>query len=382
MGKYNESLKSSLQANKLRVEMGHRRGIVSTYDLIANIHSEMGNYKTSLEYFKLAKAHSDTLLNEKKNKRIAELQEHFDLENRNKEILLLQKENTIQKNLQKYFVVIILLLLVTAITIYLAYRSKRKLNIILEDRNNKITEQKLELQNVNQKLEGLIATKDKFFSIIAHDLKSPFQGLIGLIEVIQEDRNILSEYEINDHLRLVKDSADGVYELLENLLEWANIQRGHIEFVPASINLKKIADDVINNYNTYAQNKQIRVHNNIRHNIIVKADKNMLSAILRNLISNAIKFSEKEGIIELNANSNSNKIKVYVKDSGIGIPKVMIPKLFSVGEKTSRPGTENEKSTGLGLILCKEYIDKHNGSIWVESEEGKGTAFHFELESR
>lgn len=379
MGNYDKSIEYLKRSIDIRKELGDMRGMVSSLSLISDAYESINDYKNALKYVKLSQTYGDSLLNEQKNKAIAELQEEFQHESKEKEILLLQKENSLQKQFQNSLIIISFLLLVAVISIFIGYRSKRKVNHFLKSRNEEVTNQKDELQRLNEQLKDLDRTKNKLFSVIAHDLKSPFQGLLGLTEIITEEYDELSEEEIKNYASLMKDSANGIYKLLENLLEWARLQRDLIDFEIESIDLNRIVSDILEIQNSNAVSKKINVNNNIEPNTFIDADKNMIKTILRNLISNAIKFTSEKGEIELSANNKTDFIEVCVRDSGIGIPNTLIEKLFVLGEKTSRPGTDGETSTGLGLILCKEYVEKHQGIIKIESKINFGTKICFSI---
>jgi signal transduction histidine kinase len=379
MGQFEKGLTQMKQAYAIRKELNDKRGMVASLNRLADIYAAMGNYKSAFESIKLSKTYSDSILNEQKNKAIAQLQEEFQAERKSKEILLLQKENTIQSYFQTLLIFLALMLSVIVVSILMANRSKQKTNELLVKNNKLITDQKEELHLLNSKLTDLNATKDKLFSIIAHDLKSPFHGLMGLLHIILEDIKELSLEEIREFIEGMKDSVDHIYKLLENLLEWALFQRNMIEYVPVKVNLFDSVTDIINSQKSNFTNKSITVSNKISQDVQVNADINMIHTILRNLLSNAIKFTERNGKVEINSSEQQDFIQLNITDSGIGISEKMIPLLFSAGEKTSRPGTDGESSSGLGLVLCKDYIGKHNGKIWVESEENIGTTFHILL---
>jgi PAS domain S-box-containing protein len=245
-----------------------------------------------------------------------------------------------------------------------------------------------ELSEAKEKLEQTNSEKDKFFSIIAHDLKSPFSGFLGLTKIMAEDIQNLTTDEMHEFALDMQSSANNLYKLLENLLEWARMKRGVIEFNPEMNNLKLIIKQILDIQLIVAKQKEIEFVNNIPDDLIVSADISMLNTVLRNLISNAIKFTRRGGKIEVGAKiikssddwqSSDDFTEIYIKDNGIGMSDNMIKELFKIDSRVSRPGTENESSTGLGLILCKEFIEKHSGRIWVESEVGKGSEFHFTL---
>lgn len=249
------------------------------------------------------------------------------------------------------------------------------LDNVMTERNNLIEE----LSIVKEKLDLLNLQKDKVCSIIAHDLRSPFSGLLGISKMLSDNLQSLTQEEIQDFAKALKDSIESTYKLLENLLEWSRLQRGMIPFKPDYFNFGELVAEVAAVQEVKANEKGIAIVNNVPNDLIVYADYNMLNTVLRNLVSNAIKFTPRGGKVEIASKDNGDSIEVSVKDTGIGIPEEMIPQLFKVGAKTSRSGTEGESSSGFGLILCKELIDKHLGKIWVESQVDKGTTFYFTI---
>lgn len=254
--------------------------------------------------------------------------------------------------------------------------------IFLEGIIRDVTERKMaeiQLQKYSEELQELNATKDKFFSIIAHDLKSPFNSITGLSEIIKDEAKHLDIETIEQYAGIIYSTSQNTYRLLENLLDWALVQQSRMPFRPCSVILKNIVGEVIELLNEMANRKMIAVINCIPENLIVVADEDMLKTILRNLISNALKFTSANGKVEIKAVIQPNEIEIAVKDSGTGIEKADILKIFKIGSNYSKRGTENEKGTGLGLALCKEFVEKHGGRIWVESEEGKGSLFTFTI---
>ncbi len=234
------------------------------------------------------------------------------------------------------------------------------------------------LSNKNTELVKANAEKDKFFSIIAHDLKGPFQGFIGLTQLMSESINDMSVDEMKEITQSLKVTAQNLYELLTNLLNWALIKRGHKRFNPQKVRLHAIVQNVIEVVTPQVKLKNISLKNEVDNNIDVLCDKESVNTILRNLISNAVKFTPKGGEIRILTKASGSKfIEVTVQDNGIGMPAKIREKLFKLDKKVSRPGTDNEPSTGLGLILSKELVEKHGGEIWVESEEGEGSRFMF-----
>jgi PAS domain S-box-containing protein len=237
-----------------------------------------------------------------------------------------------------------------------------------------------ELRLKNDLLKASSAEKDKFFSIIAHDLRGPMNGFLGLTAIMAEDIESLSAFELKEIATTMRSSAVNIYRLIENLLEWSKMQRGKIKFEPQPMFLKSSLTKSIELMKDAVAKKEIGLQINIPDHHVVFADIHMHETIVRNLISNAIKFSFKGGIVEISAaKTGNNMMQVSVKDYGIGMNPELQSKLFMLTENVNRKGTEGEPSTGLGLILCKEFVEKQGGKIWAESTEGQGSTFIFTL---
>ncbi|MCX6279522.1 MAG: PAS domain S-box protein [Bacteroidetes bacterium] len=237
-----------------------------------------------------------------------------------------------------------------------------------------------EIINKNEELVKTNAEKDKFFSIIAHDLRSPFNAFLGFTQILVEELDTLTLKEIQEIAVSMRSSATNLFRLLENLLEWSRIRRGVTPFDPESLLLTSAITEAIRPVVDSANKKGIKISYDIPEEYEVFADKYMLASTVRNLASNALKFTFKGGEITIAANlSCDNTIEISIKDTGIGMNKKMIANLFRLDENTNRKGTEGEPSSGLGLIICKEFVDKHGGKLWVESQEGQGSVFYFTL---
>jgi signal transduction histidine kinase len=233
------------------------------------------------------------------------------------------------------------------------------------------------LMKSEQQLKELNATKDKFFNIVAHDLKNPFTSLLGSSELLFDNIDSLGKNEISQLATILNDSAKSGYAILQNLLDWSRSQTGLLKINPEVFSLKKQVEEIMCNMELFCSNKKITIISEIGEAIAVYADKNMTNTVLRNLISNALKFSYRKGKIIIGANTIEGYVEIYVRDFGTGISVEEIDMLFRIDSKFSAPGTEKEQGTGLGLKLCREFVEKQGGRIWVESEVNKGSCFHF-----
>lgn len=268
----------------------------------------------------------------------------------------------------------------------------RDLQARLEAQNSLLTEKNTQLEHevqarkrienklkrVNRQLKEANASKDQLFSIIAHDLRAPFTALLSLSETVIHYIDDYSKDDIRENMLKIRTSSEAVYSLLENLLAWSRLQRGMLRYQPDQVALADIAANTIDLFRSQAEQKQIRLMNLIEQGITAYADKSMVETIIRNLLSNALKFSSAGDTIDMSATQTGEQVEVMIADTGVGIDPNIVPKLF---EKTpySNRGTAGEHGTGLGLSLCKELVEKSRGHIWVESDVGKGATFKFTL---
>lgn len=236
--------------------------------------------------------------------------------------------------------------------------------------NRKLVRSETELKKIN-------ASKDKFFSIIAHDLRAPFTSLLGLTDFLTHDIDNLSKEEVKIFAQKINVSSKGIFELVENLLDWARIQTESMEYNPHSFDLHEVCQTILNTMVGVSVKKKINLCNNVSKGTTVFADKNTINSIIQNLVANALKFTKRDGKISIDARLNDKFYVVSVKDNGIGISKDDVERLFKIDEHYTTYGTANEKGTGLGLILCKELAEMNGGKIWVESEIDEGSTFYF-----
>ena len=264
----------------------------------------------------------------------------------------------------------------------ISYKSKASIIFNAYDISEAKRRERL-LEESEKQLKELNASKDKFFSIIAHDLRSPLAGQKGLIEILVDEHNKLDEATKQDILQSLKQSSVELYSLLENLLRWALSQSGILKSKPVKVELKTKYDSVIKRFESRVHLKKLKLENKLQNDVYVFADEQLTDTILRNLISNAIKFTEQGGTIKVYSETISKDnipfCKVSVEDTGIGIQPGVLKTLFTAGENRATDGTNSEKGNGLGLLLCKEFVEIQGGEIWAESVVGEGSVFSFTL---
>lgn len=346
----------------------------------------LGNNEMALKHIKDYSAIRDSLTKMDRVKKIKLFNTLNDLEKSQYTIVDLSKSNEIAKlkyeNEKRYSHFLIIGIVIFALLLILLIHqntSKRKAFNLLEYKNYQVNKMKDEIYGQSEKLKQLNVTKDKFFSIIAHDLKNPFNSIAGFTELMIENNDNYDETKRIKFLKIIKGSTAKVSNLLENLLIWANSQSGNLKFNPKKINVAQQVTDVVSFLEIQAINKDITISNTVDNTIFVKADKNMLDTILRNLISNAIKFTQPMGEIQIYSTLKNDFVEITVNDNGVGVMETEIEAIFSVKELNSSIGTSNEQGSGLGLILCKDFVESHDGKIWVESVVNEGSEFKFTL---
>ncbi len=311
---------------------------------------------------------------ERAEKETREQQMQIDLLNKERE--LQQAVISHQEQMRKIYIAVIILIFLFSSFIFYSYQEKRKANIQLKHKNDEISRQNKEIQEQAEKLRELNQLKDKLFSIIAHDLRSPLGSLLTLLNLTQQGYFTKEGFkEVIDEL---SKNVGYTTELLENLLKWAQSQMQGLKIQPTYFNLHDVANSKFELYKEHASEKGIELINNIDKEISVFADSAMIELVYRNLIANAIKFSKKGGTVTAKAKVENNQVTATVSDTGTGIEPENLKKIFGK-EIFSTKGTSNEKGTGLGLMLCKDFITLNKGEIWVKSEAGKGSDFYFTI---
>jgi len=295
----------------------------------------------------------------------------------------------------RFWVLVTIYLMIFAVALFVIIYIRRKneserkkLELIIEERTRVLQEKNIELITLNSEIEdakdeaiAAIKSKDRFFSILAHDLKSPFNTLIGFSQLLVYNRDELSEESMSQLLAEMLATSENTYRLLQNLLDWARSQTGALQITPERFSIKEIVIDLVRLFDSTALQKEIQIQYDIDDQVTVFADVSIISTLLRNLISNAIKFSLRGGTVKIEAVFDSGKTVVKVTDTGVGISEKRLATLFNIDSGNSTKGTADEKGTGLGLVLCKEFVDKSNGTLTVESKTGLGSTFIVTLPS-
>jgi signal transduction histidine kinase/Tfp pilus assembly protein PilF len=363
------------------------------YSELSNIEKSKGNIRNAFDYYKRGQVLKDSLNNMQNLTKMNQMQEMYRIEKHDAETVVLKKEVEIghEKLVRTKFVtagVISILILVLVFSIYLMRNINRwKIaNTKLKDQQNIINNSYIALHKQNDELETLAnelqrlnIDKDRFMAILGHDLKSPFNVLLGLSEMLAEEINNINIKEIEEIAKALNKAARNTYSLLEDILLWTRVQSGKIPFKPQKLNFTDITNDVIGLIGPAAKSKNITINHSEVANINIYADPDMIKTVLRNLVSNAIKFTNNHGIINIKSVRSDSELIISVSDNGIGITPDNLTKLFKNSEIITTKGTADETGTGLGLLLCKEFVEIHGGKIWVESEQGKGSEFKFTL---
>jgi len=268
----------------------------------------------------------------------------------------------------------LILLIVVLVTIFVVFKISGSIGAQVLSAEQALKESEKQLQKLN-------VDKDRFISILSHDLRSPFTVILGYSELLIENIHKYDKDQIEVFVKDIYQSTKETFTLLEDILRWVRVQSGKITFEPHNLSFTSISENLLKIFNPLAGAKNITIINNASEEISVFADSDMLKVILRNLISNAIKFTDRNGTINISAVQNSGKVTISVADNGIGIKSDSLMKLFDISQSHTTVDLAGAKGSGLGLVLCKEFVEKHGGNIWVESEEGKGSDFKFTLPS-
>lgn len=365
-GQINEGLKNLRQGLALAVSNNQKKIQLNIYSKLTEVYLGINDLKNALDCQKKQIEIQDLILSGAANIKIEQLQAIYEIDKKNAQIIELEKQNEInaltikQHRISQLIMIVgIVIAFLISVSIYLVY--------------NKIRRKNQELRETN-------AAKDKLFAIIAHDLRGPTGNLASFLEHLNDTFAEHSPDELKKILLSLYKSADSVSVLLENLLIWAQSQLNKIEYRPKELELSDVIQNSVKGLKPMADNKQVEVNLKLDENISVMADPNMIQSVVRNLFSNAIKFTQRGGSVTIKTEvSDISKACISITDNGIGIEKASLSKLFDLSNSQHTPGTENEKSTGLGLILVKDFVERNHGTLTIDSEKGKGTVVSFTL---
>jgi len=374
MGNFKQALEYVQEGLQLSRECNMRNDILIGYNMIGTIYRDMGDFKTAYKWRTKSYFLKDSIFTSDLAFKLAETRMLYELDLKDAKIKLLEKENSILFWQRGFYLAAAILALFVIIISYVLYKRKVSFLAQLEIANTELENKNIKLVESEKTLKELIRTKDKYISVLAHDLRSPFQGLIGLVSVLRKDFDKMHRTESKEFLELMESSIRNLFDLLDNLLQWSKMHTGMLKLEKEEISLNNIIDEIIEIYQQNAMLKNIVLMPDLQSEIKIYASENMLKSIIRNLISNAIKFTSSGGYVKVKASKINNNVEIRVSDTGIGMSEENLKKLFT-DEMASLDGTEKEKSSGLGLILVKEFVELHNGKINVTSEEGKGTEF-------
>ncbi len=369
---YDKALPNFKTALKIAQDLQMTDFIGDIYSNLSLYYEEMGDYKKAFFYYDLFNVVYDSIQGESKNNNIRKIEAQYKLDKKQTEIGTLQQRNEDQqqiidmsRSIQLYLFIIIFLVLVLLITGYYMLRKERNLSKALQQKTD-------ELKKSNQ-------TKDKFFSIIAHDLKNPFNALISYTSLLKTDIDRFSKDELSQILSDLNNATERGFNLLENLLYWTRSQTNRIKIYKTSFNLYEVVEDIKDLAESNLEEKAQEFKIEIDRELVLYADKDMVATVIRNLVFNSIKFSNPETEIIVEAERINQRVQISVTDHGIGIAPENHMLIFNHEENVSTNGTSGEIGSGLGLVICREFVEKNGGIIWVESQKGEGATFRFTI---
>ena len=367
------------RALRIGKDMGFRHLELETYDELAKLHAGIGSYASAYNWLLRYDTVYKNLFNENQSEQIARLRARYEQEIKDREIEQLHSESQVQRMLNKVFIGFIVVIIVLVIIITVNLRSKKNANLMLAERNLQISNAVTKLSESEKELQRLNKSKDRIFSVVAHDLRNPVAAVTGFSELLYENFEEFPAETQKEYILQILQGTQRIQNLLENLLIWARAQMQAIKYEPEEIKVKGVVDECVRELKANLDHKKVSCQVKIDRKCVVFADKAMLHTVFRNLIMNAIKFSFPSGKIWINSSNDSEFCSVSVSDEGIGIQPEIQDKLFDANAVVSTPGTTGESGSGLGLVICKEFLDKNRGEITVESESGNGSSFTVRL---
>jgi signal transduction histidine kinase len=374
--KYDDALRFINRSLRLAKEANARILEIKCYNQLSALWEMKGDHKRSLEYYKQFKLLEDSLFSQDMQQKLLRDQLRFETEAKDTELEAMrraqdEKDDQLKRQefIRNILVVVMALSVILLATVYRSGQRRRQINTLLLKHQEEMEKRSEELERLNQ-------VKDKFFSIISHDLRSPINALAGLLDLL--DKGAVRPEELPKHVGELKVRFNHTRTLLNNLLDWTLLQMDKLNLQATRINIRKIVDENIQLLSA-VQTKSIKLNNLVPANCIAFADSNTINLVIRNLMTNAIKFTNDGGEVTIATQEKPKEWIVSVQDNGVGMNSEVLRILFDKTAPYTTRGTANEKGTGLGLILCKEFVEKNGGKIWVQSEPGQGSTFYFSL---
>ncbi len=390
---YPEAEKNYLKALDIAKNIDHKKSILGNYKNLYLIYwrrgietNQFSDLDNALYYMESYRLMNDSLYKVETAEKVLELEKEYETEKKNAHITLLKKENELKEDeivlqrTQRNYLLIVMLLVTGILGIFIYfYYYNRRINKLLQLQGKRILNQRNKISKQNKKLESSINTQNKLFSIIAHDLRSPLVSISNVSKLIGFYLDDKRYDELEEVAQMMEQKNEQVLDLTDNLLSWAKSKTEGLNPIFEPIRFSEVLEDCMDLYQPIAKTKEIRLSHTDKNGLILWADRNMLRTVCRNLINNAIKFTPRGGSITVDYSKKKKFVVLFVQDSGVGIPEEKIASLFEIERAKSTPGTEGEKSSGLGLTVCKEFVDAMNGKIWAESEVGNGSCFCIKL---
>lgn len=369
---YEESLGLALRAYELSVESDIKVYILRSSLMLSKIYEAIGDKSNELYYYKIFSVTNDSLYSSRTIAKIEELTYNYNLEKKEKELSTAK--------LYIYLTIsLAIVVMIIASSLFIILKKSKKHNKELKELNAILNEQNEKIRLYAEQLASANADKDKFYSIIAHDLRTPFNPILGFSEILYKDYMKYTEAERSEMAGMIFSSSRNLMNLLDNLLQWSRVKLKKIKVIKKDISLGELVKENLDLLGHNIAQKELQIINSVKENCVASGDREMVSFIIRNFLSNAIKFSDRKGVIKIYTEEKNNFIKFSIEDSGVGISEENIKSIFSINNFNTTSGTEGEKGTGLGLAISLEFISFNGGELFVESVEKKGCIFSFTL---
>jgi signal transduction histidine kinase len=364
---------------RIAKDNGFRHLELEAYNELSQLHAATGNYASAYNWMLRYDTVYKELFNERQSEQIARLRARYEQEIKDREIEQLHSESQVQRMLNKVFIVFIVVIIILVIIITVNLRAKKQSNLMLAQRNQEISSANIKLSESEKELQTLNTSKDRIFTVVAHDLRNPVAAVTGFSELLYENFEQFSAETQKEYLLQIVQGTQRIQNLLENLLIWARSQMKAIKYEPEIVNMKNLVGECVKELKANLDHKKVSIQENMDRACQVFADRAMIHTVFRNLIMNAIKFSFPGGKIWISSQVEGDTCQITVSDQGIGIQPEIQEKLFDANKVVSTPGTTGESGSGLGLVICKEFVERNKGSIRVESEPGNGSGFTVSL---